>query len=92
MQKRKSSRSDSIRTILRPGRLLTDQNIEQILAVNSNKMNVELVKQLVKNLKLRNVTDSKDRNKALCDVQNVCNIIVHLQNKMAASESKCHST
>lgn len=88
-QRRKRSRSerrDSIKKILRPGKQLTDNNIDQILAVNNDKMNVELVKELVKNLKLRNV-DSRGRSQALCDVQNVCNIIMHLQNK-AANESK----
>ena len=87
MQQRKQSKSGSIRKILRPGKLLTDKNIDHILAANTGKMNIYLVKELVKNLKLRNV-DSKDRNKALCDVQNVCRIILHLQNKIGTEESK----
>lgn len=77
---------------MRPGKQMTDQNIEQILAVNSDKMNVEMVKVLVKHLNLSkcNITDSKLRSRALCDVQNVCNIIVHLQNRMTANECKYH--
>lgn len=76
--------------ILKTGKELTSSNIEQILSVNSDKMNVKMVKEMLKvlNLGKANVTDSKARTKVLGDLQNVCNIIVHLQKKITTKHGK----
>ena len=71
--------------ILKTGKELTNKNIEKILSVNTDKMNVMMVKEMLKVLTIgkANMTDSKARTKVLGDLQNVCNIIVHLQKKIA---------
>ena len=68
---------------------MTDNNIKKIVEPNSNKDNMILVKDLVKRMKLENCTtssDSRARNKVLCDIQNVCNIVAQVKEKLAGSE------
>ena len=74
--------------------VMTDKNIEKIVTPNSDKENLKLVKDLVKQMKLDscNISDNRARSKALCDIQNVCNIVAHVQEKLASDESECRAS
>lgn len=76
------------KVILKPGVVMTDNNIKKIIEPNSNKDNIMLVKDLVKRMKLESYTtpDDRARNKVLCDIQNVCNIVAQVKEKLAISE------
>ena len=68
--------------------VMTDTNIEKIVTPNSDEDNVKLVKDLVKQMKLDSckfASDNRACNRALCDLQNVVNIVVHVKEKMATA-------
>ncbi len=70
--------------------VMTDNNIKNFVVPNSDEENVKLVKDLVKQMKLEkcNVSDGRTRSKALCDLQNVCNIIAIVKENLASTESE----
>lgn len=76
---------DSIKRFLLPGQKMTEANIERLLASNNDRFNVKLVRELVNQLNIRqaNFDDASSRSKVVCNVQNACNMVAHLQEKVA---------
>ena len=77
----------TITKILQPGKKLTESNIEKLLASNSDRLNVKLVKELVNQLSVKKTAmdDAKSRSRVVTDLKNVCNIVVHLKKKLSLS-------
>lgn len=74
---------------------MTDNNIENIVMPNTDEENMKLVKDLVKQMRLESsklVSDTRHRSRALCDLQNVCNIVAHVKEKMQARSESEYST